>query len=142
VRGRGAANAELTFEVRLRPSTSSNLARLVRHDIENYELDVPFPGNLCVDAAVVESSVRDSVRELVRAVNATLLDGLIASVPDVSPVFDEQMFFERNSTLTCAALSYPITDQRIETINGIPVPIVERAVELRAMLGFPRQMTT
>jgi hypothetical protein len=141
VRGRGAQGAELTFNLRLRPSTSSNLNRIIRHEIKDYELDVPFPANLCVDFDTVQDTVRDSVRDLIRDVNDGINSDLRNAIPDIIPGYDEQVFFEENSTLTCADLRFPIVDERVETINGIPITIQERAIDLIMFIGFPRRMT-
>jgi hypothetical protein len=140
VRGRGAQDAELTFNLRLRPSTSSNLNRIIRHEIEDYELEVPFPANLCVDFDTVQDTVEDSVRDLIRNVNDGIRNNLRNGIPDAIPGYDEQVFFDENSTLTCADLRFPIVDERVEFISGIPITIQERAIDLSMFIGFPRRI--
>jgi hypothetical protein len=140
VRGRGDQNAELTFNLRLRPSTSSNLNRIIKHEIKDYELEVPFPANLCVDSQAIQETVQDSVNDLIRDLNTGINENLRDAVPDIIPGYDEQVFFTENSTLTCAGLSFPVVDERVEIINGIVIPIQERAIELTMFNGFPRRI--
>jgi len=139
VRGKGAQDADLRFKLRLRPSTSSDLTRIIKHEIKDYELDIPFPANLCVDYATIEDTVRDNVKDLITNVNETITAGLRAAIPNL-PNFDEQTFFGRNSTVTCAHINFPIVSQRVEIVNGLPIPFVEREIALKMFVGFPQRV--
>jgi len=141
VTGRGTSGARLSFNVGLRPSTLSSLNSLLRHKIEDYELDVPFPANLCVDYGSIERLVRDNVRDLARDINTTIQSNLTDSIPDVIPGFDEEVFFTTNSTVTCADVDFPVVSQSVVDITGLgPFTLVVREIRLDLFIGFPRRI--
>ncbi len=139
VRGRGAQGAEVTFELKLKASTSNNLNRLIKHEIDEFDLDVPFPANLCVNSDEIEDRVSDSVRDLIRDLNTTIMNNLTGSIP-ANPLFDAQTFFAQNGTVTCADVDYPVVAQQNVTVAGTTIPVNVRAIDLEVYAGFPRRV--
>ncbi|MCB9433668.1 MAG: hypothetical protein H6668_16980 [Ardenticatenaceae bacterium] len=141
VSGKGKG-ADVTFNIKLSPYTGSDLTTFVRHQIEDFDIDLPGPDfitGLCVDEGEIEDQIKKSVRKIVDQMNKAVLDSTIdtiaAALGDVSKEI-VRAYFNQNATLTFGGVRYPVTSTQqvgrftIQRRSIIPVPY----------FGFPRNL--
>ncbi len=126
----GPIPVRVSFDVHLKPVTSSNLARLVRGPIEDFTVD-PFVANLCVSEATISGAIRGVLATLNAGINAAIT----AALPAI-PGFNVASFVNTNVTVTCSDIDTTVTGMSL--VGGLLMPVRQVDLDIRAAL--PRRI--
>lgn len=108
----GPLNVEINFEIELTPYTGNNLNKFIKHEIDDFDVDLPGPDfitTLCADEDEIEDQVEDEIYSLFSGVNQEINTSIIDTIADefnIAPLTVETIYNE-NITMTFYGLSYP-----------------------------------
>jgi hypothetical protein len=125
------SGAEIKFEIHVKPSTSDDLAELVRLSVEEIDIDLPGPDwitGLCHSKGDIEKQVRGGVKDLTANVNQQIKDEIDKAAPGVSAL----------ATITITKVRYPVTSTTIIKVPGVgnqAFPV--RSVVVDPTIGVP-----
>jgi len=106
------SGAEIKFEIHVKPSTSDDLAELVRLSVEEIDIDLPGPDwitGLCHSKGDIEKQVRGGVKGFTATVNQKIKDEIEKAAPGVSAL----------ATITITKVRYPVTSTTTIKLPGV-----------------------
>lgn len=136
--GRGAT---VTFKIKLSPSTSHDLDRFIKHQIEDFDVDLPgwdWAAGLCVSEDDIENEVSQGIHSIIVSANQQIKQQIINEVAQsagLNTVLIKELFESRLS-LTFNKVRYPVIESK--KLGWIDIDL--RAIVPDPCLGIPKKL--